>query len=242
MSRGPFLEDDRLSADDDLFYFQTFDVTDQGLGEASRRILAREPAGTFSFLGGPIDFSGSPLAIIHGLLDAPLQDIAVPNVSGVSELEARVLAGLPFPRSWEELIDQCRLKYDRLLISDEALNGLAGEPFSPYVCERTFALLAVLQDYMLSRLPNGERSLKCNELVQNHFVGDKSWFSDKSARNKNAYRRELTFKDPLQGEDIFAPWHGKIKSPQYRIHFDWPVPPQTQRIRIVYLGPKITKT
>lgn len=36
---GPFWDDDRFPNADDYFQFEETDVTDQGLGEASRRIL-----------------------------------------------------------------------------------------------------------------------------------------------------------------------------------------------------------
>ena len=39
---------------------------------------------------------------------------------------------------------------------------------------------------------------------------------------------------------LFCPWHGKVKSPQYRIHFSWPTTATTP-IYIVYVGPKLTK-
>ena len=59
---------------------------------------------------------------------------------------------------------------------------------------------------LLRTLSKGHR---CNELVQSHFVGDKAWFTDESERNKNAYRRELTFKDPLGGEIYLRPGMAK---------------------------------
>ena len=51
--KGPFIEDDRQSTDDDLFLFDGEDVTDLGLGEAARRILATLPAATLSPVQDP---------------------------------------------------------------------------------------------------------------------------------------------------------------------------------------------
>ena len=240
--QGPFLDEDRQIVEDDYFSFQGYDVTNQGLGEAARRRFANRQAGTFSFVGGKVDCTADPLTVQHGLDDAPIGQIDVANSCSLEDLEARILAGLPSPSSWEALLGRCRIKYGSLAFSDKILGGLRGEPFSAYVCERTFALLDVLHAYMESRLPNGERSPRSHEIVQTHFVGDKAWFSDESETNKISFRNELTFVDPAdQTKRIFAPWHGKIKSPQFRIHFEWPISPEVDRIKILYIGPKIAK-
>ena len=66
--RGPFIEDDRHTIDEDLFFFDEDDVTDLGLGEAARRIRAELPAATLSPVGNERSrFSGSPLGVLHGL-------------------------------------------------------------------------------------------------------------------------------------------------------------------------------
>jgi hypothetical protein len=224
--QGPFIDDDRQHNEEDYFSFARHDVTNQGLGEAARRTLARQEAGVFSFLGGKINVEADPLEVQQGLDEAPIATVTVPNVWEMEQLEARALAALPPPSSWDELVDQCRAKYPSLILSDDITNQLHGEPFSAYVCERTFALLYVLEEYMAARLPNGERSPRCHEIVQTHFTGDKAWFSDESEGNKQYFRDEMTFPDPTdQAKKIFAPWHGKIKTPQYRIHIEWPVPP-----------------
>lgn len=52
----------------------------------------------------------------------------------------------------------------------------------------------------------------------------------------------FTFADPAdQTALIFCPFHGKIKTPQYRIHFPWPLAREESRLRIAYIGPKLTK-
>jgi hypothetical protein len=240
--QGPFIDDDRQEVADDYFSFEGHDVTDQGLGEAARRLSTKQQAGTFSFLGGRVDCARDPLVVQHGLDEEPIGRFDVPNIWDVDRLERTASEQAAPPQSWAELIAQCQERFDRLLFSDNILVILRGEPFSPYVCERTIALLKVLQEYMISRLPNGSRSPRSNEIVQTHFVGDKAWFSDESAKNKREFSEEMTFTDPADStKRIFCPWHGKIKWPQYRIHFDWPITPQTTRVRIVYIGPKITK-
>ncbi len=53
---GPYVEDDRLAEADDYFEYASLDITDSGLGEATRRIKAGDRAQTFSFEGGTIRF------------------------------------------------------------------------------------------------------------------------------------------------------------------------------------------
>ena len=156
----------------------------------------------------------------------------------------RATLGRPVPpSSWVELVGQCRAKLSKTNIIERYHKWSSWRTnFSAYVCERTFALLDVLEEYMTAHLPNGERSPRCHEIVQTHFTGDKAWFSDESEANKQYFRDEMTFVDPTDlAKRIFAPWHGKIKTPQYRVHIEWPAPRHTNRIKVLYIGPKITK-
>jgi hypothetical protein len=74
-----------------------------------------------------------------------------------------------------------------------------------------------------------------------HFVGEKAWLTDSSDAEKRQFRSELTFPNPEKsGQHLFCSWHGKVKTPQLRIHFSWPIAANTP-LYIVYVGPKITK-
>jgi hypothetical protein len=87
----------------------------------------------------------------------------------------------------------------------------------------------------------GHRNDEGHRLYANHFTGAKASFSDSSDSEKNDFRNELTFAHPEQpGETLFCAWHGKIKTPQIRIHFSWPVRSEAP-LYVVYVGPKITK-
>ncbi len=74
-------------------------------------------------------------------------------------------------------------------------------------------------------------------------MGDEALFTDESETNKRDFARELTFSDPSDpAQDLFCPWHGKVKfGGQYRIHVEWPRPRGQARIKVVYIGPKIAK-
>ena len=88
---------------------------------------------------------------------------------------------------------------------------------------------------------DGERTPAGHSLYQKHFTGDKAWFSDSSVTEKRNFRTELTFPNPsLPGESLFCTWHGKVKTPQLRIHFSWPIR-ATEPLYVVYVGPKLTK-
>ena len=87
----------------------------------------------------------------------------------------------------------------------------------------------------------GERTREGHRLYQKHFTGDKAWFSDSSTSEKDDFKKELTFPHPAAlGETLSCTWHGKVKSPQLRIHFSWPIR-AAEPLYVVYVGPKITK-
>jgi hypothetical protein len=239
---GPFLEDDRWPVVDDYFEFEGHDVTEQGLGEAARRIGSNQTAGVFSFLNGLIDFEREPLTVQHGLAEEPLRHIAVDNVWQAAELERRTLASLPTPSTWAELLATADAKFPRLLIAPNILAQLRGNPFYPSVSDRATVLLSVLQEYMADRRVDGSEGAICRYIREQHFVGDLAWFTDESDRNKIDFRRQMTFPDPEEpNRTIFCPWHGKIRTQQFRIHFEWPVPVGQERLKIVYVGPKLTR-
>lgn len=89
---------------------------------------------------------------------------------------------------------------------------------------------------------DGTNSIETDRLIAAHFSGEKAWFTDESEGNKKKFASQMTFVDPLNSSmKIFCPFHGKIKTPQYRIHFPWPMAQDEGVLRIVYIGPKITK-
>ncbi|MEI7996656.1 MAG: hypothetical protein WCH01_17300 [Methylococcaceae bacterium] len=80
-----------------------------------------------------------------------------------------------------------------------------------------------------------------NRLYQEHFTGDKAWFSTSSDDEKIEFKNELTFNHPNnKDEKLFCPWHGKIKTPQIRIHFSYPIRAD-KPLYVPYIGLKITK-
>ncbi|MBN1960904.1 MAG: hypothetical protein JW841_08150, partial [Deltaproteobacteria bacterium] len=84
-------------------------------------------------------------------------------------------------------------------------------------------------------------------IYQDFFTGKKggggrgALFSDSSDEEKNEFKNALTFNHPQKPHvKIFCPWHGKVQTPKYRIHFSWPVR-VNEPLYVVYIGEKLTK-
>jgi hypothetical protein len=236
---GPFWDDDRAVNEDDLFYFQQIEVTDQGLGEAARRILLGTSAGTFSFLGAPEDICANPLLIVHGLPEIVLNEICVRNSTDLAEI---ALEPEPTPDSWTNMIEQVTGRLRELIFSEEIATQLQPSPFHGGVARRMIELLSILEEIAIHTGGDGSLDARGMELLQMHFVGEKASFTDESDDNKRDFKQQMTFDDPLNPEvSLFCPWHGKVKIGQFRIHFEWPRPKGQKQIKVQYMGPKITK-
>lgn len=236
---GPFWDDSREQNQDDYFECHGKDVTDQGLGEAARCHLAGKNPYSVSFSNGGFDYT--PIDIVQGLPEEPLTTVSVQNIWDFSKLQSSALAAIPTPCNWHQMMEQARMRFDRLIFSPKCINELLMQPFSAYVVERVFELLRVLNEFMQCRKDDGTYSERNQELIDQHFSGNKAWFTDESVTNKRDFKNEMNFPDfELSGNNVFCSWHGKIKNPQYRIHFEWPSSDR-QTLRIFYIGPKITK-
>jgi hypothetical protein len=116
---------------------------------------------------------------------------------------------------------------------------MQGRAFVASAAQRIIVLLQTL-DHLRTCVKDGERTAEGNRLYQDHFTGDKAWFSDSSDTEVSEFADALTFKHPARpGETILCRWHGKVKTPQIRIHFTWPVS-HRDPLYVVYIGPKLT--
>jgi hypothetical protein len=241
---GPFIEADRQHENDDYVECKALDVTDTGLGEATRRVKANTMALAFSFPGGPIEFGETPLHVEHGLPDDRLGHYAIHNLWTLADLTSSALEARPAPSSWQQLVEAARERYPRLHIPDAVYTNasLAKEPFEAPICDRALALLKCLDDYMAGRIEGGAEGPAALAVIETFFTGDRALFSGESPTNQVAFKAEMTFPDPdVAGNRIFAHWHGKISHRFFRLHFEWPVSADTQRLKVLYLGPKLTK-
>lgn len=241
MAKGPFWDDSRQLNEEDYFEYNGHDVTDQGLGEAARRCQVEVPANAFSFQGSSHSFTSSPLCIQHGLMEDIKGTVDVDNWWNINVLES-TLKSLRTVRCWADLQNEVTRRFPNLTISTRAFDELLSTPFSTCVTTGVFERLKVLDIIVQETNPVGKLSRFGMALLENHFSGGKAWFSDESTTNKKSFRQEMTFQDPsVTGKTIFCPWHGKIKTPQTRIHFEWPRPANQREIKVLYVGPKITK-
>lgn len=239
---GPFLEDDRTNQVDDYFEFEGYDVTNMGLGEAARREIAGNRAGTFSFRGGVVNFERSELSVQHGLIEEPLAMVGVENVWQADALRNSAIKARGKGDSWSEMLERFADRYDCLLFSAAIEAQLSIVPFSGAVRDSLYDLLDVLDEIMKYKGDDGSINGKGIEIFQRYFVGTNAWFSDESKRNKRDFLNEMTFKDiGNAGRKLTCFWHGKVQAQQIRVHFEWPVPVGQRRLKVLYIGPKISK-
>ncbi|CCK78584.1 hypothetical protein [Desulfobacula toluolica] len=244
LTNGPFWNETRLGYENDLFTFQNEDVTDQGLGECTRRMMGGVFSNVFSFIGSRFEFDTSPLTVINGIEDEFWGKYEVKNFWELKQLteEIQKLKPIKEYNNWSDVKEEIKGRFPSLHFSDNAMAPIGTTPFSKYIAERIFILLDVLNSIVNSTGENGELNQEGAELLANHFVGEKAWFTDESSKNKRNFKESLTFKDPSSlDKTIFCPWHGKIKVNQIRIHFQWPRPANQTNIKVVYVGPKLTK-
>ena len=237
---GPFLDDDRMHADDDLYYLNGEDVTELGPGEAVRQRQKGNDGRLLSLHN--LAFKITPLDVIHGLIEDPLETVPVPNTWNFQEVTEWANSADPEPQNWTELLSVARNRYGRLLIGHLCDEVLGGQTFYPAVSRRVLELLRVLNSIAESADEEAKLSPLGSELVQNHFVGQKAWFTGESAGNMEQFGAAMTFPDPADADrKIQCFWHGKVKTPQFRVHFEWPLPAGTKNIKVAYIGPKISK-
>lgn len=241
---GPFIEEDRTAEEQDLFLCMGVEVTDGGIGEAARRIKALQKAATFSFEGGVPDFAHTPLVVTHGFEDDPVATYEVPNYWQIGTVVEEAAIEEKPAENWREMIDAARRLFPRLHLPDSIMmdRRLAQEPFEASIRDRAYGLLRILNEYMSHRGPNGIEGARCQEILQQYFQGDRAPFSPESATNKRDHKWDMTFTDPDGGSDLFCDWHGKISHRYFRIHFEWPVPSSAERLKVLYIGPKLTKS
>ena len=240
---GPFWDDKRQSSEDDYFEYQGADVTDQGLGEAARRKLVERDANAFSF---PLEgFQLSPLSVQQGLAEEPIRFIDVANYWLIQQIEA-ALESCRALNNWNDVREEITRRYDQLIIAQDATDKLGLYPFSKYVTGRIFHLLSILNQLVLWSDDGGMLSEDGEEILRNYFAGTATGrtplFKPETPDDRRHFKKDLMFRDPSNNLiDLFCHWHGKIQTPPIRIHFEWPRPKGQREIKVVYIGPKITK-
>ena len=235
---GPFWEDGRSHEPDDYLEYQGQVVTDTALGEAAYRCFNGSEYHTFSLT--PSDWLFTPISI-DWYRDNEHHPVDVPNHWDIRSLEVALQAASPPIQSWEQLASIMPSRCTNLILAADSFEPLRGHPFVNSAAQRIVELLETLDKFRSCFDGQGQRTAEGQRIYQDHFTGDKAWFTDSSESEKNEFKAKLTFKHPdNESETLFCTWHGKIRTPQLRIHFSSPIS-ANEPLYVVYIGPKRTK-
>jgi hypothetical protein len=220
-------------------------VTDTAVGEAAWCKLLGIERELVSLV--PSSWQFTPVSV-EWLSDVDIKKtVVLENHYDEKDLKL-VLERVPLlPQSWPQLESVMTSRCTNLTFSANAFSHLQGCPFSPAGAERLRVILEKLDHFKTCFDENGQRSAEGNKLYQDFFTGLKQGggrgaiFTDSSDREKESFRKEMTFQHPEDtNKTLFCTWHGKVQTPQLRVHFSYPVRAD-EPIYVVYVGPKITK-
>jgi len=232
---GPFWEDSRQHKADDWLESQNQIITDTALGEVAYRYFNGSNYQTFSFILS--NWQINPI-IVDWHRDNNSIAINVTNHWHINSLENSLQVADSPIKSWQQLATIMPSRCPNLTFSENSFEPLYAHPFVDGAAKRIIELLKVLDKFKTYFNAQG-REDEGNRLYQEHFIGDKAWFSDSLDNDFN--KKELTFNHPTNpNEKLFCPWHGKVKTPQIRIHFSYPIC-ANEPLYVPYIGPKITK-
>ncbi|MEX1041177.1 MAG: hypothetical protein WDZ51_11125 [Pirellulaceae bacterium] len=237
---GPFWLDDREHTGDD--WMETTEetiVTNTAIGESAFCIANELERHLVSLT--PSKWMEDQIAVTWVKGDEDRQLIVVPNHISRASV-ADVLATLPaLFNSWESLGRIARDTFSHLMFADDAFEKLRPHPYHQGAAERLYIRLNVLDQLSNGFDQDGNRTSEADRLLAMHFTGEKAWFTDSSDSEKSGFASQLSFRHPSEpGKKITCTWHGKVKTPQLRIHFSWPITADIS-VYIPYVGPKLTK-
>lgn len=234
---GPFWEDVRNHEPDDYLECQGQVVTDTALGEAAYRCFS---GATYQLVSlSPSNWTFTPISIVWQ--GDRVASIEVTNHWEICAVEAALRAAVPPLKSWEQLASVMPSRCANLIFATDSFESLYGHPFIKSAAQRIVELLETLDRFKGCFDERGQRTAEGNKIYQEHFTGKKAWFTDSSDSEKEEFDAKFTFKHPEKhNESISCTWHGKVKTPQLRIHFSWPIR-SDELLYVVYIGPKLTK-
>jgi hypothetical protein len=242
---GPFWEDWRVHGPDEYLAHEDEIVTDSSLGEAAWCTLNGTERQIVSF--APSSWLSSPLEIIWTPSSGEARLISVPNYWDADVFERALQAIGPDVSSWDQVATISKARFVNLTFAENAFSPLAGHPFVLAAAKRILFILEKLDEFKTCFDENGVRTEAGHEIYQEFFTGKKGdggrgpIFSDSSDSEKDDFKKELTFPCPSDlNTNIFCTWHGKVQTPQFRVHFSWPVR-ASEPLYLVYVGEKLTK-
>jgi hypothetical protein len=242
---GPFWEDNPIHSPDEYMECKGSVVTETGIGEAAYHVFLGNLSGLVSF--EPSDWLYSPIDILQFKDENQPTNIIIDNYWLEEELES-ALRSAPMPLdSWEQLKTISIDRFYNLNFTDKAFSSLNGLPFFRSAAHHLIFIFNTLNRLKSCYGPEGNRTPEGHEIYQKFFTGKKgaggrgAVFSDSSDEEKSTFKHKLTFTHPdKETEKLFCSWHGKVQTPQLRVHFTWPIRTD-EPLYIVYIGPKLTK-
>lgn len=238
---GPFWDDFDRHGRDEWLECDSDVVTDSAVAEAAFRSIHGFPSGLIS--ADPSAWTRSPVRVTWRVNDDTVrQAVDIENWWDQTALLAALENAAPHPTSWDELYRVATRRFSRLFFCKDCFDPLKGLPFASGAAGHLGVLLGILDRFAGCFDEGGRRTSEGHRLVEQYFTGDSALFSDSSDSEKRQFRRQLTFRDEsLPGGRTICGWHGKMKRHTIRFHFSWPVR-ANERISVVYVGPKLTKS
>ena len=235
--QGPFWEDGVRHDPGDCLECNGELVTGTAVGEATCRALLGVDSRLVSFT--PSNWEYSPLTVTS--LSDTAVCVGVSNYWQGLTLETALQDAEPPIGSWLQLETIACGRFQLLTFSASCFSHLAGQSFAQGAAKQVISRLDVLNRMARETDAEGRRTPEGHRLYQDHFTGDRAWFSDSSDAEKNEFRHKLTFAHPDRpGDYLFCTWHGKVNTPKLRIHFAWPEHPGAP-LYVTYIGLKITR-
>lgn len=233
---GPFWDDDQLHLPMDLYFHDDEKVGGTSLAEAAAQLYCEEEYSVFSLANEK--YSENKIIIAWRQQHCDLKFNIDNHISNES-LEEKVKSSEKNIESWRQLEEVAKKVFLNIEFTEDCFVHLNRIPFYKAASKSIMEKLRVLDEIKNCFDESGGFTQEGNEIYQKHFIGEKAWFSDSSGAEKRDFSNEMTFK--IKEEDNrFCPWHGKVKTPQIRIHFTYPIEHQSP-LYIVYVGEKITK-
>lgn len=241
---GPFWEDARNHGPDDWLEWNGNIVTNTAVGEAGWCRLNGIERELVSLT--PSNWEFSPVPVDWVLDAADRKTVHVMNHWDPAAIEA-VLQSAPVPLdSWDKLETLVTARCTQLRFAVDAFAPLNGHPFISSAAQRILFMLDTLNRFKSCFDADGQRTPEGHEIYRDFFTGRKgdggrgALFSDSSDDEKRRFETEMTFKHPADASrTLFCPWHGKVQTPPFRVHFSWPARAE-EPLYVVYIGLKIT--
>lgn len=242
---GPHWEDVRRHSSDDWLECNGNPVTDTAVAEAGWCSMYGTQRGLVSL--NPSDWLFSPVSVDFVSDSGSRETVEVLNDWEPNSIETFFQTAPVSLMTWGQMEAQARAQCTDLIFAGNAFEPLGGHPFVSSAAQRILVILNILNRFKTCFDESGQRTQQGHEIYRDFFTGKKgdggrgALFTDSSEDEKNTFEPELTFTHPVDTrKTLFCPWHGKVQTPQLRVHFSYPIRSE-EPLYVVYVGPKLTK-